>query len=676
MGANILLTWILIIAATLLLLWCVRRQSKGAQASVVATVAVMLVWWFAFSEPPAPTNLHGEFASLRPTPNPTGPYIGSDSCLECHQENHRSWSASYHSSMTQLATKESLLANFDDRVVQFAARAPAPTTNAIDNMNQLLSKQGGSRDLWTYHFIEKMGMAWVKFYSHPSLSMYPNTQDGQEFPILLTTGSHHMQAYWFPSARGRTMGMVPLMYLIDDQRWIPQSSALLRPPPASHAIEFGTWNEACVRCHTTGASINFKSSGMIPEFDTEVAELGIACESCHGPARSHVEYRHANPTAPATSADPIVQPARLSHQRSSQVCGGCHSVNDMPDHPNNWQPFAPGTDLESSRHVFGRDGKTRSWLETHRNASTPEQLESQLDSWFWKDGMVRVSGREYNGLRDSKCFTTGEMSCLSCHRMHKPADDPRDLKTWANDQLKPAMQGDQACLQCHEAKTFAAVAHTHHPAESHGSRCQNCHMPHTTYGLLKNIRSHTITSPTVTETTATGRPNACNLCHLDKSLGWTANHLHDWYGTEKTTLSADQKNISAGVIHALSGDAGQRALMAWHFGWKPAQEASGDEWIAPYLSILMDDSYDAVRYLAGKSLKTLPGYQAAPYDFLNTEEVRRRQSGTLFKAWSATGALPPAERGNVLIKQPGKLQQDLLSRLLKARDTTPVALFE
>ncbi|MGY8674183.1 MAG: hypothetical protein ACKVHO_16525, partial [Verrucomicrobiia bacterium] len=95
-----------------------------------------------------------------------------------------------------------------------------------------------------------------------------------------------------------------------------------------------------------------------------------------------------------------------------------------------------------------------------------------------------------------------------------------------------------------------------------------------------------------------------------------------------------------------------------------------------YLSILMDDSYDAVRYLAGKSLKTLPDHQAAPYDFLNTEEVRREQSGDLFKTWSATGALPPAERGNVLIKQPGKLQQDLLSRLLKARDTTPVALFE
>ena len=27
-----------------------------------------------------------------------------------------------------------------------------------------------------------------------------------------------------------------------------------------------------------------------------------------------------------------------------------------------------------------------------------------------------------------------------------------------------------------------------------------------------------------------GRPNACNLCHLDRTLGWTEQHLVRWYG--------------------------------------------------------------------------------------------------------------------------------------------------
>ena len=50
-------------------------------------------------------------------------------------------------------------------------------------------------------------------------------------------------------------------------------------------------------------------------------------------------------------------------------------------------------------------------------------------------------------------------------------------------------------------------------------------MPFTTYGLLKTIRSHQISNPSVQATLETGRPNACNLCHLDKTLEWTANAL-------------------------------------------------------------------------------------------------------------------------------------------------------
>jgi len=54
-------------------------------------------------------------------------------------------------------------------------------------------------------------------------------------------------------------------------------------------------------------------------------------------------------------------------------------------------------------------------------------------------------------------------------------------------------------------------------------------MPHTSYGLLKGIRSHQINSPTVKASLATGRPNACNLCHLDKTLAWSGQKLNEWY---------------------------------------------------------------------------------------------------------------------------------------------------
>ena len=94
------------------------------------------------------------------------------------------------------------------------------------------------------------------------------------------------------------------------------------------------------------------------------------------------------------------------------------------------------------------------------------------------------------------------------------------------------------------------AAHTRHGADSAGSSCYNCHMPYTTYGLLKTIRSHTIGSPTVKESVESGRPNACNLCHLDKTLAWTGDALARWYGTPAVALNEDERSVAASLRSA------------------------------------------------------------------------------------------------------------------------------
>src|SRR5690606_16978310 len=144
--------------------------------------------------------------------------------------------------------------------------------------------------------------------------------------------------------------------------------------------------------------------------------------------------------------------------------------------------------------------------------------------------------------------------------------------------------------------------HTHHPVGSSGSSCYNCHMPRTTYGLLRASRAHEISSPTVVESVSHGRPNACNLCHLDQSLEWTAGKLHEWYGELPPALSQDERQLSAGVLWLLKGDAALRAIVAWHMGWTPAQQASGRDWLYPYLIFELNDPYSAVRFISWKSL--------------------------------------------------------------------------
>jgi hypothetical protein len=244
------------------------------------------------------------------------------------------------------------------------------------------------------------------------------------------------------------------------------------------------------------------------------------------------------------------------------------------------------------------------------------------------------------------------------------------------------MDGNQACTSCHPALAASGeqlTAHTRHKADSSGSACYNCHMPYTTYGLLKTIRSHTVSSPSIAESVDSGRPNACNLCHLDKPLSWTATALSTWGPASAgptRPLTTDENTISAAVLWALSGDAGQRAIVAQAMGWKPAQQASGTAWMAPVLANLLDDPYDAVRFIASRSLKAIPAYAALPYDFAAPQPSRYAAQLSTMRLWDRERQQLRTAMPAVLITDQGALDVNEMLRLLKQRDHRPVLLRE
>ena len=135
--------------------------------------------------------------------------------------------------------------------------------------------------------------------------------------------------------------------------------------------------------------------------------------------------------------------------------------------------------------------------------------------------------------------------------------------------------------------------------------------------------------------------------------------------------------VSAGVLWALRGDAGQRALVAWHMGWKPAMEASGGDWMPPFLATLLDDPYDAVRFIAHRSLRRSPHFQDFEYDFVGTPESRQTAVQRAMQQWNATkrwSGTTPLDA--VLIDAEGNLKQATVSDLKRERDDRPVDLVE
>ena len=646
------------------------RTSQGwRQTPVIAVLLASTALGFAAltSHPTATPEADVE---NRPIQLAQDDFVSSRTCRACHPSQHDSWFGSFHRTMTQVATAGTVRADFDAVVI-----------DAVPGQPMRLERRGAE--------------FWAEFddpgWEGPGLESERPRITRQ---VVMITGSHHQQIYWYATGHDRALNVLPGVFLLDDQRWVARSAVVLHSPDQTVATLDGHWNAICVACHTTLPKTKFATpfrSEPIDQqaVDTTTAEFGISCEACHGPGAEHVRVNQ-NPVRRyqqhmADHDDPtIVQPALLDPQRSSEVCGQCHSVWEFygpeDERRANADGFAyrPGDVLSETRFIAQPMPDMDSPAIAEFLAQDPEFVRGS----FWADGMVRVSGREYNGLIDSPCFRDATepehtLTCFSCHTMHKTPEDRRSVATWADThQVSVGMEGNDACLQCHEPIATQLTSHTNHAVDSSGSECYNCHMPYTSYGLLKAVRSHTISSPSATETVETGRPNACNLCHLDKTLAWTGEALDEWYGIPRPELDDDEATVAAALLGVLRGDAGLRALTAWNLGWQPAQEAAGTSWVVPHLAELLNDPYEAVRYIAYRSLRSLPGYGDFRYDYLASEPDRVQRVVPVIQAWRASPLARLRREPELLVDADGNLQTDLMRRLFDLRDNRRLFLRE
>ncbi len=512
--------------------------------------------------------------------------VGSGACRSCHPSEYASWHRSFHRTMTQVATRATVLGpwngvklDVEGRTIELfergdtlLARLPDPELVAAAN------RTGDARIAAQAALVTR--------------------------PVLLATGSHHQQVFWVGDGHGNELRLLPISYLIDSHRYVARREAFLEPPAApQHAVR---WNSNCIQCHATRGEPRLDDATN--RFDSSAVELGIACEACHGPGGAHVAKQHSPLTRFASHASraadaSIVNPARLAAERASAVCGQCHSYF-VPRDENRWwrsgfDDFRPGDALEPTRTLL-----------TSETTDTPDgpAVDAATASLFWNDGTIRVGGREYNGMVRSACFTRGHgndrISCISCHSLHDSEPD---------DQLRRGASVDAACAHCHANEGARLAEHTHHAQGSSGSSCTGCHMPYTSYALLGAIRSHRIDVPDPLATATNGRPNACNLCHLDRTLAWSADALARWYGARATVPPASdaaarrRAQALAGtnaraVEELLSGDAATRAIVAAAFGRNEAELATDGAWEARVLAELLDDPYAAVRKVACDAL--------------------------------------------------------------------------
>ncbi len=598
--------------------------------------------------------------------------LPSTACLKCHEEQYHSWHRSFHRTMTREATPDNVKGDFDDATHRFlnvasrmtregdhfymetldpawAARAAPPARSASEGIPALALRAGVGT-------VPALALRAGGAAQQPPPAAQWAAAPRKKLRVDRLVGSHWFQECLHRDDTGRYWRL-PLSYHIVEQRWVHTNSAFLAPDSDDFYSKSTVWNESCVFCHNTRPSKNPRSRGApgpglrptaesAPGYDTEVTELGIACEACHGPGERHARLNR-NPARRlavrgAGAGDPsIVNPRRLPPRRADEICARCHGATvpraDAWDARTAADPYHAGQELARTHLLF--------WSETEQDLlargrrPVPPPPPGPLDGRFWPDGTPLTTAVEYQGMALSPCYEqgNGRLSCLSCHSMHQ--SDP-------NFQLARGMETNEACYQCHDAYRGRLAEHTHHPAGSPGSLCYNCHMPHQVYSLLTTHRSHRIATPRVKDSLGTGKPHACNLCHLDKPLGWTQEWLGRWYGHKAVALPEDEKRFASSVLHLWQGDARSRVVAAGAFSWPPARQASGRDWMAPVLlRALEDERYPAVRYLAHRALRSLHGAAAEGYNYEGGPGERAAQLAALrrrlLERRGVTGGLTP-----------------------------------
>jgi len=573
----------------------VKRLAVGLAVLAGVTAAVRLEQGAIAVDLATARDLHG------------GAYAGSLACRGCHPDHYRTWYRTFHRTMTAEATGATVRGDFSGATLTHAG--------VVARMDR--DERGGFRMTFT-----------------PAAGGPPRA-----VAVARTVGSRRYQQYL--AKLGDTYWRLPVAYHVEERRWFPMTGAFLFPSEPSEGSEppgddepaqddplrpvFGggvfdrhvaRWNDNCVFCHNVAPN-----PGRDPGtggFRTTVAELGVACEACHGPGAEHAR-RNADPvrryalTLGAAPDPTIVDPARLSPARAADLCGRCHGqrlASDLGPFLAAGDPFVAGDDLAMESEPLWRD--------------TPLRGDAQaFAARFWPDGTPRLTAYEYQGLLQSPCAQRGTLTCTSCHGMHE--GDPRGQVRSAFAVAAPASgeapgAGDGMCTRCHrDLGTPAALArHSHHDPGREGARCVACHMPRVVYGVLDIHRSHRIEIPDparaagATSEGSAPRPDACTLCHVDRTPGWAAGALARWRGGAPAPPPA-----SASPVEVLfSGEPLARAVAADAVGraasFALASETPRARALGALLEVMARDRYPAVRHLAWRAVRRLEARGAGP----------------------------------------------------------------
>ncbi|AXI47110.1 hypothetical protein C1J03_14450 [Sulfitobacter sp. SK012] len=468
-------------------------------------------------------------------------YVGSNTCRDCHAEAAEAWEGSHHALAWTEPTAENIVADFND--TEFLHDG---------TITRFRIEQGQ----YYINVTEKDGVA-------------------TDYKVHSVAGIEPLQQYLLETEPGKIQSFDVVWDTVKN-RWFhlyPEQD--LPPDDGFHWTgPYKNWNARCAECHATGFEKNYDPVELT--YSSIPAEIGVGCEACHGPGSAHLEWATGTVLeSPAVGLNDYRLTIDFGHETETvlQQCASCHSRREAHFDGN---PI-PGTAYSDAYSLaLLRPGS------------------------YHADGQILDEVYVYGSFLQSKMNQQG-VTCLNCHDAHSG-----ELKA----------EGNGVCAQCHspagnpsfptlDPKPYDDPSHHFHEAGSDGAQCKNCHMIERVYMGVDGRRDHSFRIPRPDLSLETDSPNACSDCHTDKSSGWAATAIEEWFPKSTRrglhygqTLAAGRLDpVSAkGSLADLAEDTSQPGLVRATALWLLEQAA--DPEMATRLAPLLEDPDPLVRAAA------------------------------------------------------------------------------
>jgi len=370
-------------------------------------INLLSVLWLALPAVHAQTG--GKPASTFRNTGPNVAYVGSRTCGDsgCHSDLYKAYQPTPHGQSMTLANVPSSLA----RVTR-----PVTVSNPANHRYYTVYQQNGDLYQSAYE-LDKSGR---KTYDIAHKLDYVAGGESVGYSYLFELDGWIFQA--------------PLSYYAHSQTWE------LSPGYVKDDVGFTrVMTTGCLLCHNGQPDPVANRDGLFRDPPFRFDELGVSCESCHGPGALHVQEMRANPKRILAAGEvdtSIVNPAHLSPRLHDDLCQECHQAGDAQVlYPGKTvMDYRPGTPLADTIAIVKRPIRPDQREEANRLEAAPPIRGSLEEPLWWKNSTLQLS----------KCYTAshGQLTCSTCHSIHHPP---------APGEEKAAYRA--ACLTCHTVKS-------------------------------------------------------------------------------------------------------------------------------------------------------------------------------------------------------------------------------